>query len=247
MNNLHLEQILNLYLNTKEYKDIIPNGLQIEGKEKIKKITTGVTISQELIKKSIKLKSDAIIVHHGFFWKNEQKNIQNIKKIRLKTILSNDINIYNYHLPLDAHPIVGNNVMLGKMIDVKIEKFINPFLPIGNISNEITYKNLKKHLHKVLKQKPIYCGYNKCKKIKKIAWCTGNGKSFIWKAIEAKADAFITGEISEQIFYIAKEMKIHFYAAGHHATERFGIIELGNWINKKYDIPVEFIDTNNPI
>lgn len=246
MHNLELEKKINKYLNINQYVDCIPNGLQIEGATKIKKIVTGVTASQKLINAAIKLKADSIIVHHGFFWKNESIPILNMKKKRIKSLLCNDINLYSYHLPLDAHPIIGNNVQFGNIMKLKIKKFITPFLPIAQFKKPISASNLILFLYKKFKKKPLHLGDNK-KKIYKIAWCTGKGQNLLQKAALSGADAFITGEVSEETYHITQEMKIHFFAIGHHTSEKFGIQALGLRLQKKYKFLVNFIDIPNPI
>lgn len=246
MNNFKLEKIINEYLKINQYKDCVPNGLQVEGVSIVKKIITGVTASQDLIDQSIKLKTDAIIVHHGFFWKNEPVQILNMKKKRIKKLLCNNINLYSYHLPLDAHPIVGNNAQLGNLINIKKISYICPILPIGQLDKSIKPKKFRKKLQKKFKKKPFYIE-NKEKKIKKIAWCTGSGQNLLEKAAQAGADAFVTGEVSEKIFHIAKEMNINFYSLGHHTTEIYGIQALGEWLKKKYGFLVNFINIFNPI
>lgn len=246
MNNFKLEKIINEYLKINQYKDCIPNGLQVEGVSIVNKIITGVTASQDLINQAVKLKTDAIIVHHGFFWKNEPLQILNIKKKRLKTLLCNNINLYCYHLPLDAHPIIGNNAQLGNLMNIKNIDYISPILPIGQLDKSIKPKKFKKKLQEKFKKKPFYIG-NKKTKIKKIAWCTGSGQNLIEIAAQAGADAFITGEISEKIFHITKEMNINFYSLGHHTTEIYGIQALGEWLKNKYELSVNFINIFNPI
>ncbi|MGP1930609.1 MAG: Nif3-like dinuclear metal center hexameric protein [Arsenophonus sp. ET-YP4-MAG3] len=247
MYNIELEQLINAYLNIDKYQDYIPNGLQVEGRLKIKKIVTGVTASQKLLDEAIKLDIDAIIVHHGYFWKNEPVNILNMKRNRLKSLLCNDINLYSYHLPLDGHHIIGNNIQLGNIMEVEIDRYITPLLPIGKFKKPITSDDLMLRLSNRLARKLLYCGDNGPKNIHTIAWCTGSGQNFIQKAAEAGTDAFITGEASEQTIHIAREMGIHFYAAGHHATERFGIKALGKWLHKNYNFEVTFIDIYNPV
>ncbi|MGP1871209.1 MAG: Nif3-like dinuclear metal center hexameric protein [Arsenophonus sp.] len=247
MHNIKLEQLINTYLNIYKYQDYAPNGLQVEGCSEVKKIVTGVTASQRLLDEAIKLNADAIIVHHGFFWKNESPVILNIKHKRLKTLLCNDINLYSYHLPLDAHPIIGNNVKLGNIMEVKIDSYITPLLPIGKFSKPITAYDLMSRLNNSLSRQPLYCGDNGPKDIKTIIWCTGAGQNFIQHAENIGIDAFVTGEVSEQTIHIVREIGIHFYAAGHHATERFGIKALGEWLQKDYGFEVTFVDIPNPI
>lgn len=247
MHNIELEQLINMKLNIDKYQDYAPNGLQVEGRSEIKKIITGVTASQGLLDASIKLAADAIIVHHGYFWKNEAAVILNMKRNRLKTLLCNDTNLYAYHLPLDAHPVIGNNVQLGNIMEVEIDRYITPLLPIGNFAKPITPDDLISRLNNRLARQPLYYGDNGPKKIRSIVWCTGAGQNFIQQAAEAGVDAFVTGEVSEQTIHIAREMGIHFYAAGHHATERFGIKALGEWLQKDYGFKVTFVDIPNPV
>lgn len=246
MDNVELEQLINTHLNINEYQDYAPNGLQVEGRSEVKKIVTGVTASQALLDKAVKLAADAIIVHHGYFWKNEAAVILNMKRKRLKTLLCNDINLYGYHLPLDAHPIMGNNAQLANIMEVEIDGYITPLLPIGKFAQPITPDDLMVRLNNRLVRQPLYCGDNGPQKIRTIAWCTGGGQNFIQQAAEAGVDAFVTGEVSEQTIHIAREMGIHFYAAGHHATERFGIKVLGEWLQKEYGFEVTFVDIANP-
>ncbi|MFS1562842.1 MAG: type 2 GTP cyclohydrolase I [Candidatus Arsenophonus phytopathogenicus] len=246
MQNIELEQLINTHLNIYEYQDYAPNGLQVEGRSEVKKIVTGVTASQALLDEAVKLAADAIIVHHGYFWKNEAAVILNMKRNRLKTLLCNDINLYGYHLPLDAHPILGNNAQLGNIMGVRFEKLISPLLPMGSFAQSITADDLMSRLTNKLARQPLYCGDNGQKEISTIAWCTGGGQNFIQQAAEAGVDAFVTGEVSEQTIHIAREMGIHFYAAGHHATERFGVKMLGEWLQKDYGFEVTFIDIANP-
>lgn len=246
MHNIELEQLINTHLNIYEYQDYVHNGLQVEGRSEVKKIVTGVTASQALLDEAVKLAADAIIVHHGYFWKNESSIILNMKRNRLKTLLCNDINLYGYHLPLDAHPILGNNAQLGNIMGVRFEKLISPLLPMGGFVQPITADDLMSRLTNKLARQPLYCGDNGPKEISTIAWCTGSGQNFIQQAAEAGVDAFVTGEVSEQTIHIAREMGIHFYAAGHHATERFGVKMLGKWLQKDYGFEVTFIDIANP-
>ncbi|MDT9587187.1 MAG: type 2 GTP cyclohydrolase I [Candidatus Arsenophonus melophagi] len=247
MDNIKLEQLINARLKIHEYQDYAPNGLQVEGRHEIKKIITGVTASQALLDQAVQLSADAIIVHHGYFWKNEAAVILNMKRKRLKTLLCNDINLYAYHLPLDAHPILGNNVQLGHLMGVKIDGYITPLLPKGKFTQPITPDDLMIRLKQRLARKPLYCGDSGPQNIYTISWCTGSGQNFIQQAAEAGVDAFVTGEVSEETIHIAREMAIHFYAAGHHTTERFGVKVLGEWLQEEYGFSVTFVDIANPV
>ncbi|WP_343188029.1 Nif3-like dinuclear metal center hexameric protein [Buchnera aphidicola (Ceratoglyphina bambusae)] len=248
MNNIKLEKIINKKLNSNKYKDNIFNGLQIEGKKEINKIITGVSICEDLIKIAILKKADAIIVHHGMFWNKENKVINGIKRKRLKLILSNNINLYCWHLPLDCDEKIGNNVQIAKKLDIKIMGKINYLLLWGIFKNSISYENLSNTIKKLYFRKPFFYKNNNINhKIKKISWCSGKGQNLILDAANFGIDAFLTGEVSEETVHYANENNIYFFSAGHHATEIDGIKKLGEWLNKKYYIDVNFVNINNPI
>ncbi|QJC35096.1 Nif3-like dinuclear metal center hexameric protein, partial [Enterobacteriaceae endosymbiont of Donacia piscatrix] len=235
MKNIILEKIINNKLqNNLKIQDYIPNGLQIEGKKYIKNIILGVSICQKLLNISVHLKADAIIVHHGFFWKNESSVIKGFKKKRIYTLLMNNINLYNWHLPLDINEKIGNNIYLAKILDINIQGKINPFIFYGYLKNKISIKKFLLKIKNKLHRTPLHFGKNAPKKIYKIAWCSGAGQKFLEKVLHFKIDVFLTGEISEMNLHIANENKIHFISAGHHATERGGVIMLGKWLKKKF-------------
>lgn len=248
MQNWELERILNHFLQVTLYHDFAPNGLQVEGKNNINKIVTGVTACQNLIDAAVDLHADAILVHHGYFWKNEPTTITGIKYKRIKTLIKNDINLYAYHLPLDGHPELGNNVMLAKRLAINMNhrEDNTDLLFTGTLINPMTALAFKANLEQILARPVLYCGDNAPNVIKRIAWCSGGGQDYIESAACSKFDAFVTGEVSERTIHIAREYGINFYAAGHHATERYGIQALGQWLAKQYDFDVTFIDINNP-
>ncbi|AWK41291.1 type 2 GTP cyclohydrolase I [Photorhabdus laumondii subsp. laumondii] len=247
MRNIELENVINQELNVGDFQDYAPNGLQVEGRAHIQRIVTGVTACQALLDEAVRLQADAVIVHHGYFWKNEPAVIRGMKRNRLKTLLCNDINLYGYHLPLDAHPSLGNNVQLARLINAKVVGLVEPFVPHGEFEQPITPVELAARIEQALGRKALYVGDNAPAEIRKLAWCTGGGQSFIQQAAEFGVDAFITGEVSEQTVHIAREMGLHFYAAGHHATERYGIKALGEWLAGHYGLDVTFIDIPNPV
>ncbi|CAL4321579.1 GTP cyclohydrolase 1 type 2 [Buchnera aphidicola (Thelaxes suberi)] len=247
MNNLLLENIINKKLNTHLFQDSIPNGLQVEGKSKIHKILCGVTACQKLLDIAVIDHYDAIIVHHGYFWDNENKTIRGIKRNRLKTILLNDINLYSWHLPLDAHKTLGNNARIAYELNIQICGNITTFVMWGNFCTPMYGNDLVKQITLKFNRIPLYLPSKTNQKIKKIAWCSGKGQSFIYQAVDYGIDAFITGEVSEETFHFAYENNIHFFSAGHHATECFGIQELGLWLQKNYNLNIKFINIFNPI
>lgn len=252
MNRNNLEHYLEKLLTPARIKDYTPNGLQIEGKKEITKIVTGVTASQALINRAIDEKADAIIVHHGYFWKNESYIIRGMKHKRIKSLLNNDINLFAYHLPLDIHPILGNNAQLAKLLNIEVT---GP-LELGNelsvaiqgkLSESYSGTAVAQIINEKLKRACLHIAPPSNKTIKTIAWCTGGGQDYIELAAEQGIDAFISGEVSEKTTHIAHEMDIHFFAAGHHATERYGVKALGECIAKEHSIEVVFIDIDNPV
>ena len=255
MNNIELEQILNQKLNSNTINDYAPNGLQVEGKANIKKIITGVTATQALIDAAVAKNADAILVHHGYFWKSENPCIRGMKGKRIKTLLVNDINLYGYHLPLDVHPEVGNNAELARLLGIEnlqpLERSPNSIPMWGELAESISIQDFAARIEQVLNRKPTVCNaeelsQNRPHLIRKVGICTGGGQDYIDLAAQMGCDAFISGEISEQTTHSAREQGIHYFACGHHATERYGIKALGEWLAKVYDFDVEFVDIDNP-
>lgn len=246
MLNKELEKKLNEELKTESFQDYAPNGLQVEGKREVNIIVTGVTACQALLDRAVEQNADAVLVHHGYFWKNEPVVVCDMKRQRLKTLLTHDINLYAYHLPLDAHPSLGNNAQLADLLEIKTIGMIDPLVPYGEFEVPADAIHVKEILEKKLQRPVLHCGDSGPVYIKRIAWCTGGGQGYLQKAAEFGVDAFITGEVSEQTIHIAREMGVHFYAAGHHATERYGIQALGAWLAKRYLLEVIFIDVLNP-
>ena len=240
---IHLHDLLNV----DAFKDYAPNGLQVEGKSELKKIVTGVSATQALIDHAVNVKADAIIVHHGWFWKNEDPAIVGMKKNRLAQLLKNDISLFGYHLPLDAHPELGNNAQLAKSLDINVESAIDE-QGVGNYGRFDQYYSLDDiaaRVETVLIRKPtvVTAGDHA---IRKVAWCTGGAQSYIEKVAKFGVDLFISGEISEQTTHFARENGVHYIAAGHHATERYGVKALGEYIASQFALIHEFVDIDNP-
>lgn len=246
MQNFELEAIVNQHLDSGSFKDYAPNGLQVEGRRNVQKIVTGVTACQALLDEAVRLQADAVMVHHGYFWKSESPLIKGMKRQRLRTLLANDINMYGWHLPLDAHPQLGNNAQLAKMLDINVRGEVMPLVPWGELNEAMTGEQLAARIGTVLGRQPLHCGDNAPKQIRRIAWCSGGGQGFIDNVADFGVDAFITGEVSEQTIHSARENGLHFFAAGHHATERGGIKALGEWLAITWQLDVTFIDIANP-
>ena len=233
------------------FSDYCPNGLQVEGKSSVKKIVSGVTASQSLIDAAIARQADAILVHHGYFWKGEDAPLVGIKGARIKALMQNDISLLAYHLPLDVHKSLGNNAQLAKLLGLQVEAGleINNSRSVGLIGSwdqTMTAEEVQKLLNEKLGRQALHIAGGPAE-IKRIAWCTGAAQSYIDLAADAGVDAYISGEISEPTVHTARERGLHYFAAGHHATERGGVKAVGEWIQQQFKIDVEFIDIDNPV
>ncbi|MCE9789394.1 Nif3-like dinuclear metal center hexameric protein [Shewanella chilikensis] len=250
MQREELRQYLREFLQLDKFRDYAPNGLQVEGKAEIRKIVTGVTACQALIDRAVEAGADALLVHHGFFWKNEPEVLTGMKQRRIKTLLLNDINLFGYHLPLDAHPMLGNNAELGRVLGViepeAVETVAQGLLWQGVLDSPMTAKDLSAMLEQCLGQVPLHLDGGD-RSIQKLAWCTGGAQDYIDTAAALGVDAFISGEVSERTFHSAVEQGIHYFSAGHHATERFGIKALGEHLAHEFELEHEFIDIPNPV
>ena len=237
-------------LDLGHFEDYCPNGLQVEAKSRIEKIVTGVTASQALIDEAIVRKADALIVHHGYFWKNESQAITGIKAKRIKALLNNGINLLAYHLPLDVHPVLGNNAQLAKLLNLHTDGGLdNGDRPVGNVGylkRAISLKAFAENIEQALSRKPMVIG-DEARVIKRVAWCTGAAQSYIDKACDAGVDCFISGEISEPTVHVARERGIAYISAGHHATERYGVKALGELVAQNFGLECEFVDIDNPV
>ncbi|OXX22759.1 Nif3-like dinuclear metal center hexameric protein [Vibrio sp. V08_P9A1T1] len=251
MDNLKLEALLNQKLNPQLIKDYCPNGLQVEGRTEIKKIVTGVTASQALIEQAIERNADALLVHHGYFWKSEPESIRGMKGHRIRALIRNDMNLYAYHLPLDIHPELGNNKLLADLLGIHVDGGLEghpqSVAMFGHFEQALTADELSQRIEQTLQRRPLHVAPSSNKIIKTVGWCTGGGQDYVDLAAQHGLDAFISGEISERTTYSAREQNIHYFSAGHHATERYGVKALGEWLASEYGFEVEFIDINNPV
>jgi dinuclear metal center YbgI/SA1388 family protein len=248
MQQNELENYLNDLLNVCQFRDYCPNGLQVEGRTSIRTVISGVTASQALLQAAIDLQADAIMVHHGYFWRGEDTCLRGMKRRRIAMLLEHNINLYAYHLPLDAHTELGNNAQLGKKLGIEEDgRFGEQNIAIhGHFLKPTSLRELDTTLCTILGRKPLIIG-NLSTPIQRIAWCTGAAQSYFEEAIGLGVDAFITGEISEQNVHAAHESGTAFVSAGHHATERYGIQALGEHISQKFGLTHHFIDLENPV
>ena len=236
---------LNDYLKIADFQDYGPQGLQVEGREEVQNIVTGVSACVQLFEEAAKVGSDMIIVHHGVLWDGDKHVLKGGFKKRLKTLLENDMTLLAYHLPLDKHPELGNNALAAEKLGLSN---IVEFAEVGYMGdiNPCSIEDLLNNVEKIYQSDPLVFDDGP-KEIRKVAICSGAAQRQISAAIEAGMDAYITGEVSEQIMHLAREEKIHFIAAGHHATERLGIKALGDHVAKKFGVGVRFIDIPNPV
>ena len=238
------------YLNASRISDYCPNGLQIEGRPQVRRIVSGVTASQALVDAAVEAEADVLLVHHGYFWKGENPCITGMKQRRVKTLLSNDISLLAYHLPLDLHPEVGNNVQLAAQLGITVEGPLDPEDPrsvglLGSLREPMSPRDFARRVQEVLGREPLLV--EGAEVVRRIGWCTGGGQGYIDQAIAAGVDLYLTGEASEQTFHSARENGISFIAAGHHATERYGVQALGDYLARRFAIEHLFIDCPNPI
>ena len=238
-------------LKSPEFKDYAPNGLQIEGKTEVHKILAAVTASQDAIDAAIRENADLLLVHHGYFWKGEAYPITGMRGKRIKSLIQHDISLLAYHLPLDSHPSLGNNAAIADLLELERIEALDPSErhPIGNIgylNQPMPVEEFKKFVSEKLKFDVTHLPADK-NMIEKVGFCTGGAQDFIVKAAEQGCDAYISGEVSERTFYEAKELGVHYFACGHHATERYGVQRLGQAISEQFDIEYVYFELNNPI
>lgn len=248
MHRDELENHLNQLLDITRFHDYCPNGLQVEGRGDIQTIISGVTASLDLLQAAIAARADAILVHHGYFWRGEDMRITGMKSRRIALLLNQQINLFAYHLPLDAHPHLGNNALLGKKLGlIETGRFGEQEVGIvGELPQPVTLNVFSHKISRTLLRKPMIIG-NPEKPVRQIAWCTGAAQSYFELAIQQGVDVYLTGEISEQYVHIARESGVAFIAAGHHATERYGVQAVGDHIAQKFGIRHQFIDIENPV
>lgn len=252
--SVSLKQLIN-YCNTlltpDKYQDYCPNGLQVEGCPEISRIISGVTASQALLDRAVELKADLILVHHGYFWKGEAEPVIGMKKRRLQTLLSHDISLVAFHLPLDGHPRLGNNAQLAEKLGLQICGGLEPDNPLsigltGRLKKPLSAVEFSRHMSAVLGREVMHIDGGP-EWIETVGWCTGAAQGYIEKAAALGLDAFISGEISEPTVHCARELGVHYFAAGHHATERYGVQAVGEHLAEKYELEHQFIDIDNPV
>ena len=236
------------FLQSEKFSDYCPNGLQVEGEQDVNQLVTAVTASMAAIEAAIDLSADVLLVHHGFFWKNEKPVLTGMKGDRIKALMQNEISLLAYHLPLDVHPEIGNNAQLAKRLKWQNAQAVSEdgLLWQVDLEQPLSACGLSQLLSGALDREPLHISGGPMQ-FKSIGWCTGAAQSYIEQAVEAGCEAFISGEISESTTHAAREMGVHYFAAGHHATERYGVQALGAHLAEKFDVSHQFVEISNPV
>ena len=243
-----LRAFLDSELDAARFRDYCPNGLQVEGRARVGSVVCGVTASQALIEAAIERGADALLVHHGWFWKAEDGRVTGFRKQRMARLLAHDISLFAYHLPLDAHPVLGNNAQLAKRLGWIVGgRFAEQDIGFVGVPPAPTIAgDLARRIEQVLGRASLLIG-DPGRAVTRIAWCSGGAQDYFEAALATGADIFVSGEISEQTVHLARETGMTFIAAGHHATERYGVMALGEHLAGKFGIDCEFIDIDNPV
>lgn len=248
MQREELNRYLDGVLDVSRFRDYCPNGLQVEGRAEIRRIVSGVTASFDLIQAALADKADAILVHHGYFWKGEDPCITGMRRARIAPLIEHGMNLFAYHLPLDAHAEFGNNAQLGRRLGLtETGRFADQDIGYcGSLEAPLQLRAFAAQVAQRLGRDPLVIG-EAAREIRKLAWCTGAAQGFFEEAIKLGPDAYLSGEISEQQVHLARESGVAFIAAGHHATEKYGVQALGEHLAARFGIAHRFIDISNPV
>jgi len=243
-----LEKYTGQLLQIDRFKDYAPNGVQIEGRATITRIVCGVSASEALIDAAIEQHADAILVHHGYFWRGEDPRLLGAKRRRIAKLLAHNISLLAYHLPLDAHAELGNNAQLGRRLGLAADsRFGEQDLGwAGTLPSETTLGEFAQLIEAQLGRTPLVIG-DPARTIARVGWCTGGAQGYFPDAIAAGCDAYLTGEASEQHYHVAMESGVAFIAAGHHATERYGVQALAAHLADQFGLTQHYVDLPNPI
>jgi dinuclear metal center YbgI/SA1388 family protein len=248
MKRQQLVEYLDELLQPEKFRDYCPNGLQVEGRAEVVRVVAGVTASQALLDVAVACGADAVLVHHGYFWKGEDGRVTGIRRQRLKALLANDINLLAYHLPLDAHPELGNNAQLASRFGwVPDGRFGEQDIGwLGNAEAPTTAGQLAAQIGAGLARNPMLIG-DPARPVRRLGWCSGGAQDYFEQAIALGVDAFVSGEISEQTVHLARESGVAYLACGHHASERYGVAALAAHLNRNCGLQCEFVDLDNPV
>jgi dinuclear metal center YbgI/SA1388 family protein len=248
MRREELTRYLDEVLETARCTEYCPNGLHVEGRTEVRRIVAGVTATQALVDRAVACDADAILVHHGWFWRGEDGRVTGIRKARLQALLGRDINLFAFHLPLDSHAGFGNNVQLARRLGWIAEgRFGEQDVGwVGRLAAPGTLASLVESIGTALQRTPLVIGHAD-RPVARIAWCSGGAQGYFEQAIALGVDAYLSGEISEQTVHLARESGVAYIAAGHHATERYGVQALAAHLAERFGLECEFIDIDNPV
>lgn len=248
MKREELVSYLDGLLEPARFRDYCPNGLQVEGRNEVRRIVAGVTASQALLDTAVARGADTILVHHGYFWKGEDGRVTGIRRQRIATLIENDINLIAYHLPLDAHPELGNNAQLARSLGwLPDGRFGEQDIAwLGALAEPADLGLISSNVAAMLGREPLVIGSLQ-KPIRRVAWCSGGAQAYFEQAIALGVDAYLSGEISEQTVHLARESGVAYLAAGHHATERGGVQALAMHLTERCGLDCEFVDVENPV
>jgi dinuclear metal center YbgI/SA1388 family protein len=246
-----LVQHCDALLESQRFSDYCPNGLQVEGRELVGRIAAAVTANQTVIDAAIDWGADALIVHHGYFWRGEEAPVVGMKRRRLAALLQAEMSLIAYHLPLDAHPELGNNARWGALLGIASSGPLDPLDPravgnIGHLPEPVALADLVHKVRVITERVPLLIG-DAGTSVQRVAWCTGAAQGYIEKAAAAGADLYISGEISEPTVHAARELGVAYLAAGHHATERYGVQALSQALAERFSLDWTFVDCDNPV
>jgi dinuclear metal center YbgI/SA1388 family protein len=241
-----IESSLNELLQPGAFKDYGPNGLQVEGRPRVQRLVSGVTASLAFIDAALQAGADALLVHHGLFWRGHDGRLTGWLKERVARLIRADVSLFAYHLPLDAHAELGNNAQLGRQLGLRADaRFGDQDLGFMGDGGGVTAEGLAARVQQALHRAPLLLPGDG-RPLRRVAWCTGGAQGFFEDAIAAGADLFLTGEVSEPQAHLSRETGVAYLACGHHATERYGAPAVGAHIAQRLGLEHRFIDIDNP-
>lgn len=248
MERAELQGYLDSLLEVAKFKDYCPNGLQVEGRPEVGRIICGVTASQALLDAAVARGADAVLVHHGYFWRGDDSRITGIRRRRIATLIANDINLFAYHLPLDAHPELGNNAQLARLMGWRPDgRFGEQDLGwTGSVAEPVALAQLARSVALRVGREPLVLGDPE-RPVRRLAWCTGGAQGYFEQAIACGVDCFISGEASEPTTHLARESGVAYLGIGHHASERYGVMALGAHLAATFGIEAAFVEVDNPV
>lgn len=243
-----LTRYLDQLLDAGRYRDYCPNGLQVEGRRQVRRLVAGVSATQALLDEAVHRDADAILVHHGWFWRGEDGRITGIRKRRLQTLLGDEISLIAYHLPLDDHAEFGNNAQLARRLGWLADgRFAEQDLGwVGRPDQPTTVGALADRVAGTLRREPLLVG-DRQRTVTRVGWCSGAAQGLFEQAIASGVDVYLTGEISEQTVHLSRESGVAYLAAGHHATERYGVLALAGHLAERFGLDCQFVDIDNPV